>query len=220
MAFKRFFHNNYTSSAMAADWAAALEDAIEYAGFDDLKVTVSDSTIRVFQGETAGTGNVFVSYYVSSESTLTVLMSDSLTVAKSFGLYVSVIATKKAVAFLGCMTDGTSNGGFIITKDTAGGYVLITNAAAGIAYQTLNSPKVMPRNTSLGSIPTLSVSTDYSYGVTTLCNFPVPNDGSAVKYLADVFMCVTGQIQTDGECVIDTTPYYCIGGGWYLKDEA
>ena len=204
---------------MENDWGEALEDAIEYAGFDDLTVSIGGSRITVFQGETAGAGNVFVTFDVGSDSTLTVYMSDVSSISKTFGLYVSVIATKKAVALLGCLTDGTSNGGFIITKDTAGGYVLITNAAAGIAYQTLSNPKVMPRNTSLGAIPTLSVSTDYSFAVTTLCNFPVPNDGSAVKYLADVFMCVTGQINTDCDCVIDDTHYYCIGGGWYLKDE-
>ena len=219
MAFKRYFHNNSTDATMAAAWAAALEEAIEYAGFDDLTVTESGGLIQVFNGDSVSNDNIFVSYSVSSESSITRYMDYTRNLTNVFGLYISVIATRNAVAFMGCLNDGTSNGGFVITKDTDGNYVIITNAgSAGIAYQSLDTPYIMPRGTGLTTIPYLSVSTDFTFAVTTLCNFPVPNDGSTVKYLPHVFFCITGQIQTDGDCVIDDTPYYCLGGKWYLID--
>lgn len=224
MAFKKFFHNNTSGSGTTPDIAAALEDAIAYAGFTDLSVRLDGSagdyqrTITVFQGETANAENTLMTFTVGGDPVLAVYMNNGVSNRKIFGLYLSVIATKHAVALLGCMTDGTSNGGVIITKDTAGDYVQITNAAASIPGQTLNAPQILPHGSLLAEIPTLQVSSDYTFGVTTLANFPTVNDGSEVRYLRDVLIALTGQMRTDGDCTIDGTPYYCIGGVWYLKD--
>ena len=220
MAFKRFFHNGSTSADLAAPLAAAIQDALDHAGFDDLtaNTSVSSNTVTVFQGEAATAANTFFTCVTGGDPPLTVYMNSGVYNSKIFGLYLSVIATKHAVALLGCITDGTSNGGVIITKDTAGDYVQITNAAASIPSQSLNAPQILPRGSSLAAIPTLQVSTDYTFGVTTLANFPTVNDGSEVRFLKDVLIALTGQMRTDGDCTIDGTPYYCIGGRWYLKD--
>ena len=217
MAFKKFYHNSSSPIGMEDDIRDTLEAALAYAGFDDLIVNRNGSDVSIYQ-QNVTAANRFISFNIVGDPGLTVYMSSGVSNAKIWGLYISIIATKHAVALLGCINDGITNGGVIITKDTAGNYVMITNAEASITTQSLDLPRIAPRGSALSAIPTLPVSTVFTFAVTTLCNFPTVNDGSDVRYIENVYMCVTGQLQADGDCTIDGTPYYCIGGRWYLKD--
>jgi hypothetical protein len=222
MALIRSLGNSTGGAAYNTAAVPFIREALAYAGFTDLSVTDANDVVSIHTGSTPASDSTFVELTAEGgDGFLDAYASASVHLKRSWGLYITIVATKSAIALLSkAAASAPSYCGCVITKDNTGNYVLVQQAdGSRWDLYTLNNPAIMPRNALYTAITKYGATTSTAFGSTALSKMPVPTYDGNAKYLPSVAFAHATQYQIDGSVLLNgTQKFYCIGGSWFLDD--
>lgn len=222
MALVRSIGNAVAGAAYNTAAVPFIREALAYAGFTDLFVTDENGVVSIHTGETPTADNTLVKLTADGgDGFLSAYASASVYLTRSWGLYITIVATRTAVAFMSKGATGAPTiACCIITKDNTDNYVLIQQAdGSRWGLYTLNNPAIMPRNALYTAITQYGATTSTAFGATALSKMPVPTYDGNAKYLPSVAFAHATQYPVDGSVMLNgTQKFYCIGGSWFLDD--
>jgi hypothetical protein len=222
MALVRSIGNAVAGAAYNTAAVPFIREALAYAGFTDLSITDANDVVSIHTGETPTADNTLVKLTANgADGFLDAYATSSVHLARSWGVHITIAATKTAVSLMSKQSSGApTTACCIIAKDNMGNYVLVQqdDGANWNAY-TLNNPAVLPRDALYTAIIQYGATTSTAFGATALSKIPVPSYDGNAKYLPSVAFAHATQYQVDGSVLLNGTQrFYCIGGSWFLDD--